>query len=66
MSEFCLWTLALGTAPLVLGALWDQLVRLNRSFELLHGHTGGFVPSEIMTAQRSSSTTTVSLRARGR
>ncbi len=24
MSEFCFWTLALGTAPLVLGALLDQ------------------------------------------
>jgi hypothetical protein len=29
MFEFCFWTLALATAPLVLGALWDQLDRLN-------------------------------------
>jgi len=24
MSDFCLWALALGTAPLLMGALWDQ------------------------------------------
>ena len=65
MFEFCYWALALGTAPLVLGALWDQLDRLNRSSGWLRGHTHGFALSEIVPGRGPSSTTTITLRARG-
>jgi hypothetical protein len=39
MAEICLWTLALGTAPLVLAALWDQLDRLNHLSTYLRKET---------------------------
>lgn len=49
MLQFCFWSLALGTAPLVLGALWDQLELCYRRSAGLRANTVRLGLDEIGT-----------------
>jgi hypothetical protein len=49
MSDFCLWSLALGAAPLVVGVLWDQVEWHCRQSARLRGNTARLVLNGIRT-----------------
>jgi hypothetical protein len=56
MFEFSFWALALGTAPLVFGALWNRIAFCTiANSPAMRGNTNRFVLNAIVTGPRRSS-----------